>query len=505
MRSIPAILEENARRWTDRPAVVATHRGRDTALTFSELHAASEAFARVLAAGGIQPADPVLVLVPMSPDLYVSLLGIFRLGATAVILDPAAGPRHIAACCRRVPPAGLVAGIAVRCMRWLVPGLRTIPRVFAPGGEPPSGGPPLPGFPDSASAALITFTSGSTGEPKAAVRTQGFLVAQHRALEAAIALEPGERDLTTLPVFVLANLASGVTSILPDARISRPGRVKADRIARQAARWTPTRAAGSPAFFLRLLGRPEMLAGFQKIYTGGAPVFPSTLRALQSAAPRARVVAVYGSTEAEPIAHIACDEISEADWVAMKSGRGLLAGPPVPEIRLRLVPDQWGGPVMDFSPVAAESPGEILVAGDHVLQGYLGGVGDDETKCRVDGVVWHRTGDAGWMDHGGRLWLLGRCSARMGAGAGARYPFAVECIAMSFPAVRRAACVAHNGRNLLVLEGAESEQATADIRAAVAAAGTFAVLWTRRIPVDARHNAKVNYPKLRALLERMAR
>ena len=58
-------------------------------------------------------------------------------------------------------------------------------------------------------------------------------------------------------------------------------------------------------------------------------------------------------------------------------------------------------------------PGEIVVSGAHVGAGYVGGVGDAETKFRVGEVIWHRTGDAGYLDAHGRLWLLGRCSARI--------------------------------------------------------------------------------------------
>ena len=167
--------------------------------------------------------------------------------------------------------------------------------------------------PDLADPALMTFTSGSTGQPKAAVRTHGFLLAQHRALADSIQLEPGELDLTTLPIFVLANLASGVTSLLPDANISRPGMVKVGGIAAQIDRYHPTRTGGSPAFYTQLAEFSEtkrnILSGFQKIYTGGAPVFPGLLRRLQSLAPDAEVTAVYGSTEAEPIAHVSYPEV----------------------------------------------------------------------------------------------------------------------------------------------------------------------------------------------------
>src|SRR5258708_12684717 len=92
----------------------------------------------------------------------------------------------------------------------------------------------------------MTFTSGSTGQPKAAVRTHRFLLAQHRALADSIKLEPGELDLTTLPIFVLANLASGVTSLLPNANISSPGTVKVEGIAAQIDPYHPTTTAPPP-------------------------------------------------------------------------------------------------------------------------------------------------------------------------------------------------------------------------------------------------------------------
>ncbi|MBN9571798.1 MAG: AMP-binding protein [Alphaproteobacteria bacterium] len=275
MSTIPEILRSNAASWPRRDALVATRLGQDIAVTFSQLENQANLFADMLYSRGIQPGDPVLVFVPMSIELYVALLGIFRLGAGAVFLDPSAGLGHIDACCSRLPPRALVSVRPLRLLRPFVTGLRKIPHVFAPPRDLHGSLGNLPPPPGPDDAALITFTSGSTGQPKAAARTHRFLIAQHAALRGSIKLEEGERDLTTLPVFVLANLASGITSILPDARISRPGSVNARRIARQVARLRPARTGGSPAFYQRLLSEPACLAGFRKIYTGGAPVFPA--------------------------------------------------------------------------------------------------------------------------------------------------------------------------------------------------------------------------------------
>lgn len=506
MTTIPAILGENARKWRDRDALIATHRDQDQRVSFSELEKASHQFAGRLAARGVKPGAPVLVFVPMSIELYVTLLGIFRLGATAVFLDPSAGIRHINNCCAQLPPAALVSVWPLRLLRPLVKGLRRIPLSFAPPAVSTSTViPQLPPLPSADDPALITFTSGSTGTPKAAVRTHRFLIAQHQVLQNSIALEAGEQDLTTLPVFVLANLASGVTSILPDAKISHPGSVDARKIARQSARLRPTRTGGSPAFYQRLATQPESLSTLRKIYTGGAPVFPSLLQHLQSLAPQAEVVAVYGSTEAEPIAHVTCREIANDDWTAMRNGRGLLAGPPVPEIRLRIIKDQWGETPRDLSPLPQGKAGEILVTGDHVLKGYLHGRGDEETKVPIDGEIWHRTGDAGYLDAIGRLWLMGRCSAGIREERGVLYPFAVECVAMTYPSIKRAAFVRLEHHRFLVLETKEplSARELSALKDHLTWAGVDEIRLLPRIPVDARHNAKVNYPELMKMLRRL--
>lgn len=504
MRTISEVLHENAAQWPAREALVVTRRGCDEKLTFAELEVAANQFASHLVSRGVRPGDAVLVFVPMSLKLYIALLGLFRIGATAVFLDPSSGLSHINACCTRLPPAALISVWPLRWLRPFVPGLRQIPQVFSPPcfSALSNALGHLPQPPASDAPALITFTSGSTGIPKAAVRSHQFLIAQHRALEKSISLKSGERDLTTLPVFVLANLASGITSILPDARISHPGSVNEERIEDQVMRLRPTRTGGSPALYQRLLNRPAALASFRKIYTGGAPVFPVFLQRLQQAAPSAEVIAVYGSTEAEPIAHVACSEISLEDWEAMRTGKGLLTGAPIPEIRLRIIDDQWGQPIRQLQSLPSGQMGEILVTGDHVLKGYLGGQGNEETKIAIEGEVWHRTGDAGYLDDRGRLWLMGRCSARVHDEKGTLYPFAVECVAMSFPQVKRAAFVQIQGKRLLALEmeTAGASEPSSELIASLSWAALDETRILRRIPVDARHNAKVNYPQLLRLL-----
>ena len=361
--------------------------------------------------------------------------------------------------------------------------------------------------------ALITFTSGSTGEPKAAVRTHGFLIAQHEVLQRSIALCPGEVDLSTLPIFVLANLASGVTSVIADANLRSPGTIDPLPVLRQIRRHRPSRMTASPAFLERLVGccegENQSLDSFTKIYTGGGPVFPALLQRLQRCARNGDVVAVYGSTEAEPIAHCSCAEINAADWLAMQQGCGLLAGKPVPEIEARIIPDQWGMPLppqsqADFERqcLPAGEAGEIVVHGAHVLQGYLHRRGDTETKMQVDDKIWHRTGDAGFFDATGRLWLVGRCAARIRDARGTLYPMPAEAVAMQFSWVRHCALVGSRERRVLALEPTRTPEVDQlkVLRQALLLLGVDELRLVKRIPVDPRHNAKIDYPRLQRML-----
>jgi len=523
--NIVEILRERARSRPGAPAIIEARRGRDRTVSFADLDRRSAKIASLLGKTGIGPGDRVLVFHPMSADLYTVLIGLFRIGAAAMLIDPSAGREHIDRCVEAGSPAGFIGGPRAHLLRIVSGAIRRIPGKFVIGPRLP-GAVPLGAAAGEADLdapthcgeempALLTFTSGSTGIPKATVRTHRFLLAQHRVLERSFGLVEGEVDLATLPVFVLANLASGVTTVVPDADLRAPGAVAPGPILSQVRRLGVTRCAASPALLERLVEAPgrdrAALGGLRKVFAGGAPVFPRLLDRLAGAAPAARVEAVYGSTEAEPIARLDAREIGAADRSSMRAGGGLLAGSVVPEIRLRIIRDLWGKPVgplgaaeLDRLVLPAGEAGEIVVAGDHVLKGYLDGRGDEETKIVAGGEVWHRTGDAGRIDGQGRLWLLGRCSARIRDGRGDVDPFSVECVAMERPEIRRAACIGIEGRRLLAIEASPALDAGG--RRALAEelrwAGLDEIREVPRLPVDRRHNAKIDYPALRKLLGR---
>src|SRR5262249_30145119 len=133
------------------------------------------------------------------------------------------------------------------------------------------------------------------------------------------------------------------------------------------------------------------------------------------------------------------------------------------------------------------------------------GRGDQETKFKVDGATWHRTGDAGYLDGQGRVWLLGRCSARIKDDRGELYPFAAETALYQDPRIRRAAAVAHRGRRVLALEYYDpaKERDLSLVQQVLSWAPMDEIRVYGHIPVDKRHNAKIDYPALTELLDRV--
>ena len=510
MKNICKVLSEVAAKYPDQVALVDRHRGRRRELRFSELDEATAFGAQQLSEFGLEVGDTVLFLHPVSIELYTALLSVFKAGMTAMFVDPSVGREGIEACCQLRQPQGFFGSPKAHLLRLFSRSIRRAPvkmhsgSCFLPGSRRwhPAGDGWAEVVDGAEVPALITFTSGSTGEPKGVARSHEFLIAQHRALENALGLVGGETDLITLPVFALANLGSGLTSVLADTDLAKPGEADAVAVARQIFEESVSRVAASPAFFEAMLEQPESLSRLKRIATGGAPVFPPLLDRLAEAAPEAEVFAVYGSTEAEPIAHVERGEILAEDLERMKAGGGLLVGKPVDEIDLRILPDQFGTPVFeDPGDLPVGEIGEIVVSGEHVLDGYLDGVGDDETKFRVGDRVWHRTGDAGALDESGRLWLMGRCTAKLGGGE--VYPFSVECALSFVSGLRRSAVTEFRGERLLVVE-VEGEDVLEGIRAGEIAAKFDRVVRVEKIPVDRRHQAKVDYPALRELLEKLA-
>jgi olefin beta-lactone synthetase len=348
--NIAARLAERAPAHPDRPAIIqGTGRGRRV-VTFGELADRVARTGARLRHLGFAPGDRALLFVPMSAELYVALLGVLHAGGTAVFLDAWAGRGRLESAVAAARPRAFIGTPRAHLLRLRSSSLRYVPLQLLAGPGPLAldrwRGAVLPAavvLPDD--HALVTFTTGSTGRPRAAARSHAFLWAQHHVLARHLGLRDDDVDMPTLPVFVLNNLALGVTTVLPQFDPRRPADVEPAKVLRQVRAEGVTTTTGSPAFFRRLAdhsaARGETIP-VRSLFTGGAPVFPSHGPPLEAAVD-GEVTILYGSTEAEPIAGIGAAELaglSESPGGSGVCARAARAGGRAPDH-----PTPWTVPV----------------------------------------------------------------------------------------------------------------------------------------------------------------
>jgi acyl-CoA synthetase (AMP-forming)/AMP-acid ligase II len=524
--NVVAFLEQVNARAGARPALIAGPR----VVSFGELWERVRRTAGGLRAAGLRPGERVVLMVPMSIELYVCLLAVLAMGAVGVFVDPWVGRRRIAAFSVFAEPAAWIGIAKSHALRVLEPALRRIPLTVTTGRRVAR----LPARltlreleradaiaeVHAAAAddpALVTFTTGSSGTPKGANRTHGFLAAQHEALAAEFPYRDDDVDMPMFPVFALNNLATGIPSVIPDIDFAHVAEADAaGLLATMRARGVTT-ATASPPFFDRLV--EHVAAGrapaprLRRILTGGAPVSDRQLAAWRRALPDTEIVVVYGSTEAEPVAHVTAEE----RLAATGARPGFLAGKPSSRVRARLVRIADGPIALGLHgwrdwELARTEIGELVVSGAHVGRDYYrnpDAVGENKIRD-ADGTVWHRMGDTGSFDGEGRFWLVGRVHSTIRRAGTLVHPQLVEQAALGDDAdIRRVAAVGVRdgelGERVLVLVesagGAAIEaRVAARLRAAELPCDVIRVS-AATLPVDPRHNSTIDYAALRARYE----
>ena len=472
MDSLLGVFAKTVERHPDRVAIID---GKGRQVTFSALKSRADGLAAAWQAQGIGAGDRVLMAMPLGSDLYASLAALWSLGATVVLPEPAMGIAGVRHAVRTAGVTAFCAAGGYQFLRlllpqlWLTRQLRLTDTMASPASVTTS----------QADIALISFTSGSSGQPKAIPRSHGFLLAQHHALTPLLESAAEERDLVAFPVFALLNLAAGRTSILPDWKMSRLAQLAPEQLCDWIARQGATRALLPPSLCQKL-GGIALPGSLHSIFTGGGPVFPDMIAGVRASNSGLKITCVYGSTEAEPVAILDTADVTSDDHHAMLSGAGLLAGIPVAGLQLRLMND------------------EIQVAGPHVNGGYLNPADDAENKIRIGDTIWHRTGDAGHLDDQGRLWLWGRVGTQVTIADRQVYPFAIEVAARQWPGVHQCALTQIGTSPVLVIEGNSGASATWQENARKL--GIDRIHHIARIPMDRRHASKIDRKALAKLL-----
>ena len=519
--NLTSLLQMQAQRVGNKPAIyepqiksqgVMTH-GH---ISFQDLEQRSAQLAAELSRQGLTRGDRMLVMVPMSIDLYIILIALFRIGGVAVFIDPWVGRKRLSQFAHQVQPFGMFGIPKAQVMRW-IPGLlprlklnvvvgskllaplsKSLDQIRKSGTQQADILAVAPEDP-----ALITFTTGSTGTPKGVVRTHGFLVAQHEVLTQHLGLMAEDIDLPLLPVFVLNNLANGISSVLPAMDTREVSKSDPAQLLQQIQSLKVTTTVGSPVIYERLAAYCEksgdQLGQLRTLHTGGAPVSRELILELQGLMPAGEAHIVYGSTEAEPISSIAAHELDQEDT---STSLGECVGYPDPATQVLIIKAS-PEPLTTLEPLAQGEVGEIVVTGDHVNKDYYENPeAVRKTKIKLDkGEIWHRTGDVGRMGPEGRLYLLGRVDQVIELDGKQIYPLEVEPLINTIQGVQRSAFFQGvDGKIYLACTCTVdvTPALVAEIRSRLRGISEtdVDVLQVKEIPMDPRHNSKIDYLKL---------
>lgn len=479
--------------------------------SFAELHDRVMGVAAGLAELGVRKGDRVALLVPPGVDLIATVYGVWRAGAITVVADRGLGLRGLGRAVRgaRVhwvigPPKALA---AARVLRWapratrIVVGRRTAMGAVATLDMVASSTGPMPDAPGPDDAAAVLYTSGATGPAKGVRYRHGPIAAQRKALVETYGITADDRFVAAFAPFALYGPALGIPSTIPDVDVTKPATLTAEALARACASIDATMVFAAPAALANVLetgsAADPRLANVRLVMSAGAPVPVATLRAMSARCPAAELHTPYGMTECLPVADISLTEIDAAG-----DGAGVCVGRPVPgaEVLIAEFDFDAGRPVAG---VGIGTMGEVLVLAPWVSEGYdqLWRTQRDARPTDAAGRVWHRSGDVGHVDSDGRLWIEGRSVHVVHADSGPITPVPVEVAVEGLDGVGRCAAVGVGPRGCqqlaVVVEDARAAEGLADPALAarvrdVVDAPVAAVLTVRGLPVDIRHNTKID-------------
>lgn len=430
--NLASLLEQHP---PERPALIS--RGRRT--TFGELQDQVARLRGGLARLGIEPGDRVAIVANNNWYFVVGYLATLGVGAVAVPLNPQAPTSAMAHELSNVGAAAVIVGPSAKEQiaelgHADLPGLEhRIGAGFTPENgtslDELMGGEPVP-LVDRADddLAVLVFTSGTAGAPRAAMLTHGNLLVNLRQIAAASDDGPGPDDVGfgLLPLFHIfgLNVVLGVTLAIgaPVVLIERFDPLSA---LEAVEKHRITMVSGPPnmwAAFAGLTGvSPSMMSSVRLATSGAAKLAPEVAIAMEERF-GVTVKEGYGLTEASPV---------------VTSSQGLDApvgsvGVPVPGVEVRLV-DLQG------SDVLVGDVGEMLVRGPNVFKGYWE---DPEATQRViDADGWLHTGDLAVVDDDGFLYIVDRIKDLIIVSGFNVFPAEVEQVLLEHPAIEAAAVV----------------------------------------------------------------
>ncbi|KPM54409.1 AMP-dependent synthetase [Frankia sp. R43] len=420
-RRLDSLLEQ-AERWTGRAHIIQG----DARLDHGDLGKAARLKAAQLAQHGVGRGDRVALLGWNSADWVVNLWASWWLGAVPVLVNAWWSTREMEHAFELLTPAAVLVD---RRLAGKVPaGSPVAPWPTADVAEGPL--PARVESDDENEPALILFTSGSTGFPKAVVLSHRSIISGlhgllriTRRLPQELEGAPSSVALHTGPLFHIGGVQTlvrgvvvGETLVFPEGKYD-PFQAMALIEEHRVTRWSAV-----PTMVSRLLDaqaqRPVDLSSLRSLTLGGAPAHPSLYQRIRDELPsvQARVATGYGLTE-------------NGGQATAASGRDTRDRPGCCGLPLPTVEIAFGNP-------SADGTGEVLLRAASQMLGYYG-----EQSSPIDADGWLHTGDLGHLDEDGYLWVTGRSKDLILRGGENIAPLSVERALVGVPGVLDAAVV----------------------------------------------------------------
>jgi len=363
--------------------------------TFQEILSLSVKVQKKLNQHEIKTGDSVLLMIAPCPALYGIICGLLGMGVRIVFIEPWLKVDRINEVIKAARPKAFITGTIGKAWGIRSREIRNIPLWFSSKDFETtalSGTFKVENLPPEHHA-FVVFSSGTTGNPKGVVRTHDYL---KTVVDIFISSEPEDfatPDLCIFPNLALFHLATGRGSIIIPNRWSRKNLQKLFEIARPFGFQT---ISTGPAFFKKLMDENMMgeVKSLKRIVFGGALTDCWLMEKVITELPEARVLHLYGGSEAEPVAYMEAKE-------ALKQSRAqgyfqtLCLGKPIKEIRYKFKADV------------------LWVSGPNVSGEYIGDPSQNLGVKERDegGTLWHCMGDK-IHEKDGHFWYAGRQSQR---------------------------------------------------------------------------------------------
>ena len=504
-------------------------------INFDQLNKRSDQIAHALNQYGLKAGHKAVLMVNPSLDFFALTFALFKAGIIPILVDPGMGIKNLKQCFAEAKPDAFIgipkAHIARKLFAW---GKQTITHNITVSGSSFWGGINLQTLLKKSTTeqpykmvklaeqemAAILFTSGSTGTPKGVVYSHAIFEAQINVLKNDYAIEHGERDLATFPLFSLFGPALGMASIVPEMDASKPIKANPNYIFAAIKKYQCTNLFANPAL-IEVLGQSGQkqkikLKTLKRVISAGAPATLSSIARFTTLLnSNVEILNSYGATESLPISKIGSAELLQTE-VITNTGGGICVGVPVDGISVSIIKitenviNEW----QESLNIDAYQIGEIVVKGPQVSQAYYHREkATVEAKITDGNSVRHRMGDLGYLDKDGRLWMCGRKAHRVESthldSAKSYYSIPCERIINTHPSIKRSALVEISVKGkqtpLVCIELEDTQQVPqaqlfTDLQDLCSkhahTTGISLFMIHKGFPMDIRHNAKIFREKL---------